>query len=820
MSPLLLTLQALLSHWRRHRVQCLSIFTGLWLATALWTGVQALNSQARSDYARASAVLAAPMQAQLVPRDGERFEQALYVQLRQLGWPVAPVLEGRLRFSGEQPVTVRLIGVEPLSLPVSTAVAGVRVADFDLQAFIGTPGQAWVGPDTLRQLGKTVTDVAVSSEGQRLPPFVLKPELAPGVIVVDIGHAQALLQAPGQLSRLLLTGPSAPLPAAIAARLELQTPSDDGGLQRLTESFHLNLTALGLLAFVVGLFIAHAAIGLALEQRRGLIRSLRACGVSLHCLLLGLALELGLFAVLGGLAGVAGGYGLAALLLPDVAASLRGLYGAQVASVLHLPAGWWLAGVLVSVLGALLAGLSSVLQAARLPLLALAQPQAWRLAQGRWLRRQTWVALLLLLVALGCWQLGQGLASAFALLAALLLASALLLPPLLDGVLAWAARGRRRPLSQWFVADSRQQLPGLSLALMALLLALAASVGVGSMTEGFRKTFIGWLDARLAADLYVTPRDTAQGLQIREWLKQQPAAITVLPGWRVETHLKGWPVQVQGVIDHPAYRDRWPLLDQHAQAWQQLAAGKAVMLSEQLARRLGLAVGDTLMLAADAAPPMTVVGVYADYGNPKGHVLVNADWLRRHWPQATLTGLSVDVAPTHLAPLKAELQQRFALDDSRVVEQSRLKRWSTEVFNRTFAATAALNSLTLGVAGVAMFINLLTLSQSRLGQLAPLWALGVRRTQLVWLTLGQTLMLSSLTVLLAIPVGVVLAWCLVAVVNVQAFGWRLPLYVFPGQLVQLAVLGILTSLLASAWPLWQLARRQPSDLLRQFADER
>ncbi len=40
------------------------------------------------------------------------------------------------------------------------------------------------------------------------------------------------------------------------------------GSQRLTESFHLNLTALGLLAFVVGLFIAHAAIGLALERRR------------------------------------------------------------------------------------------------------------------------------------------------------------------------------------------------------------------------------------------------------------------------------------------------------------------------------------------------------------------------------------------------------------------------------------------------------------------------------------------------------------------------------------------------------------------------
>jgi len=589
-------------------------------------------------------------------------------------------------------------------------------------------------------------------------------------------------------------------------------------LQRLTDSFHLNLTALGLLAFVVGLFIAHAAIGLALEQRRGLIRNLRACGVSLKTLLGALVLELGLFAAVGGLAGVVSGYALAAWLLPDVAASLRGLYGAQVAGTLSLPAGWWLLGVLVSVLGALLAGLESVMRAARLPLLALAQPQAWRLAQGPWLQRQALLAGLLLLLALGCGVFGAGLLSAFGMLAGLLLAAALLLPALLDRVLAWLARRCHRPLAQWFVADSRQQLPALSLALVALLLALAASVGVGSMTEGFRKTFVGWLDLRLSADLYVTPRDTAQGLQIVEWLKQQPVASVVLPGWRADMQLQGWPVQVQGVVDHPDYGTRWPLLEQHSRAWQQLASGQAVMLSEQLARRLNLQLGDSLQLPADT-PALPVVGIYADYGNPKGHVLVNAGWLRAHWPQATLAGLSVDLSAERVPVLKAALQRHFALDDSRVVEQARLKRWSTDVFNRTFAATAALNSLTLGVAGVALFINLLTLGQARLGQLAPLWALGVRRMQLVWLSLGQTLMLSSFTVLLAIPLGLLLAWCLVAVVNVQAFGWRLPLYVFPMQLLQLTVLGMLTSLIACAWPLWQLARRQPRELLRPLSDE-
>lgn len=820
MASLLITLQALLSHWRRHRLQCFSIFTGLWLATALWTGVQALNSQARSDYARASGVLSGASQTQLVPRQGEHLAQTLYVQLRTRGVQVTPVLEGRLQLSGSATQAVRLIGIEPLSLPAKMAVAGVQAQAFELSAFIDSPGQSWIGPDTLRQLNLQPGERARTRDGQLMPPLVLQAELAPGVIVVDISHAQALLGAPGQLSRLLLEKEPPALPADIAAQLMLQTGGDDGDLQRLTDSFHLNLTALGLLAFVVGLFIAHAAIGLALEQRRGLIRTLRACGVSLRVLLTGLALELGVFALLGGLAGVVSGYLLASLLLPDFAASVRGLYGAQIAGQLSLSPQWWLAGVGVSLLGALLAGVSSVLRAARLPLLVLAQPQAWRLAQGPWLRRQALVALLLGLVALGCWEWGNNLTSAFVLLAALLLAAALLLPALLELALAGLARLCRRPLPQWFVADSRQQLPALSLALMALLLALAASVGVGSMTEGFRRTFTGWLDQRLSADLYLTPRDTAQAVQISDWLACQPEATAVLPNWRVEWRLQQWPTQVQGIVDHPYYSNHWPLLEKSAGAWEQLAQGRGIMLSEQLARRLQLGLGDALQLPEPSPQTMPVVGIYADYGNPKGHLLISADWLRQHWPQATLSNLGLTVASEHLPALKRALGQQFNLDDSRMVEQTTLKRWSAAVFERTFAATAALNSLTLGIAGVALFISLLSLGQSRLGQLAPLWALGVERRRLIWLTLGQTLMLSSFTVLLAIPLGLLLAWCLVAVVNVQAFGWRLPLYVFPGQLLQLAVLGVLTSFLASAWPLWQLARRQPSDLLRQFANER
>ncbi|OEC33487.1 putative ABC transport system permease protein [Pseudomonas cuatrocienegasensis] len=817
-----LCLLALLSHWRRHPLQGASILTGLWLATALWTGVQALNSQARADYARASAVLATPAQAQVLPRQGQYLAQADYVTLRRAGWAVTPLLEGRLRLPGEAGGTLQVIGIEPLSLPAGSQVAGQPGEGVDLLAFIGKPGQAWIAPDTRQRLGLPLGETMPLSEGLQLPPLVEQAQLAPGVVVVDIAQAQALLQVPEQMSRLLLAGTAEPtLPAELADRLRVQPAEGADDLQRLTDSFHLNLTALGLLAFIVGLFIVHAAIGLALEQRRALLRTLRACGVGLATLLAALTLELGLFAVLSGVLGVASGYLIASLLLADVSASLRGLYGAEVAGQLSLPAIWWLAGVAISLLGALLAGLSSLVRAARLPLLALAQPQAWRQAQSRWLRGQALLALGLLVLAAICWGLGDSLVSAFVLMASLLLAAALLLPALLDGALALLARRCRGPLSEWFIADSRQQLPALSLALMALLLALAASVGVGSMTQGFRLTFSGWLDQRLAADLYVSAPNTTQTQLVMDALAAQPGVEALLPNWTLDTRLQGWPVQLQGIVDDPHYREGWPLLEQQADAWAQLAAGQGVMLSEQLARRLNLRLGERLTLPAPSGEQaLPVVALYADYGNPKGQALVAADWLRRAWPEATLGSLAVHLAPSRGEAVQAWLEAAYADAGVRVIDQAGLKAWSNQVFERTFAATAALNSLTLGVAGIALFISLLTLGHSRLGQLAPLWALGLGRRQLAGLSLGQTLLLAGLTVLLAMPLGVLLAYCLVAVVNVQAFGWRLPLYIFPGQLLNLAALGLCSSLLAASGPLWQLARRQPADLLRTFAHER
>ena len=139
-------------------------------------------------------------------------------------------------------------------------------------------------------------------------------------------------------------------------------PDAESDLERLTDSFHLNLTAFGLLSFVVGLFIVNSAIGLAFEQRLPMLRTLaRLRRLRAHAQR-GAGAELVSLALVAGLMGLVCGYLIAAALLPDVAASLRGLYGAQIPGELTLKREWWIAGIVISVAGALAAAATSLVE--------------------------------------------------------------------------------------------------------------------------------------------------------------------------------------------------------------------------------------------------------------------------------------------------------------------------------------------------------------------------------------------------------------------------------------------------------------------------
>ena len=798
-------LGAILSHWRRHPLQLAMLVIGLAVATALWSGVQAINAEARAAYGRAAGVLGQDRLDRLVAVEGTELTIADFAALRRAGWAVSPVLEARLEGG------LRVLGIEPLTLPQGAEVPGLSSGDLTgfLSGFLAGD-VVFAAPETLAR-----PEVAAALEGLTVRPA---PDLPPMTVLADIGLAGRLSGTPEAVTALILD-PDRPAPGPVPAGLVLQPATPDDGIARLTDSFHLNLTAFAVLAFAVGIFIVHSAIGLAFEQRRGVMRTLRALGVSSR-MLGGLVLaELVVLALVAGGIGIALGYALAAALLPDVAATLGGLYGAAVPGVLELRGPWVLAGLGMALGGTLLAAGQGLWQVWRLPPLATAQPQAWAGAATTTRRLQALAGLSLMAGAGLALVFGTGLWAGFAVLAGLLLGAALLLPVVLSAGLGLGAGRSRGVIAQWFWADTRHQLPGLSLALMALLLAVSANVGVGTMVASFRATFTGWLDQRLASELYLTAESAAQAAEIRDWLS--PRVDAVLPILSVEAPLgvppDTQPGEVFGVADHATYRDHWPLLAGVSGVWDVVAAGKGVLINEQMARRQGLGLGDTLSLPGGALP---VAGIYSDYGNPAPQAILGLDTFTARFPGNDPLRFALRLPPDRVAALAQDLTRRFALGDGALVDQAAVKAFSLRVFERTFAITAALNTLTLGVAGIAMLASLLTLAGLRLPQLAPVWAMGLTQRRLAGLDLMRTLMLAMGTALLALPLGLALAWVLLAVVNVEAFGWRLPMQVFPADWLHLLLAALVAALVAGLFPALRLMRRQPADLLRIFANER
>ena len=108
-----------------------------------------------------------------------------------------------------------------------------------------------------------------------------------------------------------------------------------------------------------------------------MMRSMRSMGVSLRTLIISVTTEMMILAMFGAVFGIVLGYLIAGLLLPDVAATLRGLYGANISGTLQLRPDWWLSGLVIALLGTGLAMSSQIWQITKLPILTSAKPVSY-----------------------------------------------------------------------------------------------------------------------------------------------------------------------------------------------------------------------------------------------------------------------------------------------------------------------------------------------------------------------------------------------------------------------------------------------------------
>jgi putative ABC transport system permease protein len=842
---------ASLRHLLRHPAQLLLALVGLVLGVGTIVAVDIATASARRAFELSlEAVNGAATHQIAGPAGG--IDERLYVGLRTRprapGEPplrFAPVVSGYATV-GER--VLQLIGIDPLASAEldgagatdapGFAVHGVREA----RAWFTDPGTVVMSTATARELGIGADgrfELAIG--GVRHPATVIaRSDDAgagfAGLMVTDIAQAQEWLGVRGRLSRIDVRVPDGPAGAALLAQLAAQLPAAVT-LQAtraaaretfaMTDAFTTNLRAMSLLALLVGTLLIYGAMSFSVLQRRTIIGVLRALGATRRevlMMVLGEAAVLGVAGAVGGaLLGLLIGRGLVGL----VAQTINDLYFVVAVSEVSVPP-----AILVT---AVAAGLGTALAAALLPALEVATgaPQlalARSVLERRALHLAGRLALASLLLALGAGAViaasSRSLLAGFVALFLLLLSVAAVTPAALRALALSAARlgARVSPVVRLACADIAASLSRTGVAIAALGMALAAMIGVAIMVESFRESLREWLVQTMRADVYVSAPGVSDSLERR----LDPEVVRVLlavpgirahsEGRRVTVSSSGGPLDLNAVSLAPAsYAGFRFTQGDPARAWPQFVGGD-VLISEPLAWRLSLAPHDRLTLITDSGPrSFTVAGVYREYGNDRGEVLMDLAQYRRWWSDDGIAALGIYLAPTvsaaqMVSELRAVAHGRQAL---LIRSNADLRALSMRIFERTFVITRVLYWLAAGVAAVGLLSALLAWELERTRELALLRTLGLTPAATALLVLAQTTFMGLAALLAAIPAGLLTSLVLTDVINRRAFGWHIDLHLQPAQFTNALWLALAAALAAGLYPAWRSARLALAGGLRE-----
>lgn len=833
MSPLLW--RSCLRHLTYHPWQLALSILGIALGVAVVLAVDLANTSAQKSFELSMERVTGRTTHRIVG-GSQDIPEALYTQLRvELGLrEIAPVVTGYAAPATEPGRLLQVLGIDVFAeSPFRTHLDDLTDSDGDLTALLTEPYSA-LFPSDIDQAGQLALQVGEHRVVLQGVGRLDDPALN-GLLITDISTAQVLFGKPGRLSHIDVILPEGAKGQQLATMITQQLPPGvrleqaaerNQATGEMSAAFTLNLTAMSLLALVVGMFLIYNAMTFSVVQRRTLLGMLRALGVSrqeIFIVVLGEALLLGLAGtLLGGLLGL----WLGSALVHLVTRTINDLY--YVLSVRE----FYIAPLSLAKGAAL--GLLATLAAAWLPAREAANaPPGATLSrahlESRWRAALPLLSLAgLTLLALGGLILGLStrLAAGFVGLFCIMLACALLTP----GCVVWLTRLAQAlaayagPLTRMGTRDVARHLSRTGVAVAALMVAFAAAVGVGIMVDSFRGGVTLWLTDLLNADIYVAPAhfggDSAETLhpQVLAGLRATPGVAAVSTYRYTEALVSGRLAQLIAVDLAPAARAGYKLLAGKPEtAWRALAASTAVLISEPLAYRLNLTVGNEITLTTDRGlQAFPIAGVFHDYGSEHGRILIHQTTYQRFWDDPEVGSAAVYAEPgTDLAALRHRLEEGIGRLQHLMMRSNRdIRDRSLEVFDRTFTITQVLRLLAIAIAFVGVLSALLAMQLERSREFAMLRATGMTSGELGRLVSIQTGFMGLMAGLLAIPTGLGLAAILIFVINRRAFGWTLPFQVDPWILIQSLVLAVLAALLAGIYPLWRLARTPPAQALR------
>jgi putative ABC transport system permease protein len=820
--------------YRRHPWQLGLAVAGVALGVAVYVGVDLATNSARRAFELSADLVRGDATHRLLGVNAD-IDEAIYRDLVvQRGMIAAPVIELEVDVLAPVRRRVTLLGIDPLEetgFRTFSSYAPRRATGFN--ELLTTPGAALLPVALASELGlgpgsSLRVDVGTQIAELTVVGSLIETGDANPPIVTDISTAQELGRLRGRLHRIDLKLSE---DAANSLRQSLplgttlvESGSEDRSLRDLTDAFQTNLTALGLLALVVGMFLIYSTISFSIVQRRRTIGMLRAIGITRKELIAVMGVEaLGIGAI-GTTIGIAAGDLLARSLVDLVLDTIGDFYFRSGLQDIGPSPLIYLEGFILGFVATAAAAAGPLIDAARVSPVAAIQ----RATLERDMRRR-FLILALLSIPLSAaavallWVDPRSLATAFTALCLVLVAGAFVVPHLTAYMMRLVEPVARRVFDLPGSLAVRGVVSSLSrtgVATAALSVAVATVIGIGIMVASFRISLVDWLDSTLTADVYINSFsdagiDTALLDRIETLDGVEGLSRSVLVRLATE----------QGTIGMRAAQpgpDGWGLdiVDGSPEdTTAALVSTTAVAISEPFAFRYGYERGDELALpTANGLRSFPIAGIYRDYNAGGAAVETSLATYRREWDDDRLSTAGIHIESGAEEAVVEERIRSVLLDSRDLTMRSTrfIEELSLRIFDRTFQITDVLRVLAAIIAFLGILSALLALQLERAREFGVLRSLGFTPRDSARLVMVQTGLLGAAAGITAIPLGTVLAVLLVYVINRRSFGWSMDLTVTPQPILYGLALAAGAAILAGIYPSYVLAK---GNLNRALQDE-
>lgn len=819
----------------------LSVF-GIALGVSVIVAIDLANQSVTGAFSVSMNTVAGKATHQIVSASG-RIPDSLYTKLRVENGikQIAPVIEQYVRLDSSNGSIYRLIGLDIFAERDFRDYLefGSSKVEGDLSSFLTGGNAILIAERMSLDKGLRIGDtIRVHINGVEQICYVTgiirgdpKDVSLENTIIADISTAQRLTASYGYISyiNVIAENPDVTgglLPDGIYMQ---RSGARSETAEQMLDAFSINLTALSLLAVIVGIFLIYNTMSFSVVRRRQDFAILRCIGVGRSEIFRLILSETILIGVTGTILGLAAGSLISLYLVKLVTGTINDLYFVVSVPGVYIDPVILLKGAAIGVISAVVSALHPAVTAARtMPSASLLRSTQESDIKGR-LKYFSAAGILAASVGGGILALPvNDLRLSYFGILCVLIGFTLLTPSaivlLVRFILPLA--GKLFGLHGKMAAGSiTQNLSRTYIAIAALAVAVSAGIGVHTMVGSFRGTVVNWLETRLLADLYISaPTMVSRKIDgtipenIPGYLAERPYTADINFFREVTIPTQKGEMRVLGVSMGQFSRKTYIFTEGNPeQIWDDFYSG-GVFVTEPYSFKNNVSRGMSISIPTDnGIKDFRIAGVYYDYASDEGLVIMDYALLKKMFRVAGVSGVALFLTPGSDAGVIAKEIQGLPLHNQDLLIRTNkyLRESSIEVFDRTFTVAYVLQLLTMITAFGGILSSLMALQLERSRELGVLRAAGFLPGEIYKLLLTQSGIMGGFAALLAVPLGTLLAWILVFVINKRSFGWTLQFDVNIDIYIQSALLAVLAALAAGIYPGYKMSRVSPAEAMRE-----